>query len=545
MLSIKIYSYANSPNFLNKESNEDICIFTNTNYFITGESLYFQIQNRNSFSKIIYVEVINNSLQKVNHQKLYLENGLSKGTMFIGSDFKTGVYKIISYTLQSLKQKKKQISSKDIFIVNPQDDLNYTFFIDNEFQNLKNETLIKENPLKINKTNFKKRESIRIDINEIKKMYKDSIFTIKVKPKSIIDEYTKSLITPYKEDITINIKSNNIISEIRGEVISGYLIPKKTNTSLKNIPLSLSILGKNNSFKITSTDEKGNFTFIIDEKIYSKNTIIQCINDNKEDYIIKIDDPITIDYSNFKFTTPLRVYKNFLPEIKQRYISAQIDLIYKDFKKDTIIDTDTSLNKFYSPNYETYQLNEFTQFETIKEIIIEIIDGLYISKESSRTKIKIRDYNNIETISDALVIVDDQFVDNIDELLKNKSEVYEKVDIVRGGYVYGGQVFNGIVSFKTKDNIFESKVNGSYIVNPKIERPIEDRILFFPNYEKNSFERIPDYRSNLYWSTSDEIINNTIKFFTSDNTGFYTIEIEGIDKNNNHLLIEQSFEVKE
>ena len=90
------------------------------------------------------------------------------------------------------------------------------------------------------------------------------------------------------------------------------------------------------------------------------------------------------------------------------------------------------------------------------------------------------------------------------------------------------------------------KIDQNYIIKKKIERPQLQKKYYSIDYSKQNFEKIPDYRYQLCWEPNITEISNQkpLEFYTSDIPGNYKIQIEGITKNGEPILIENYIQVK-
>jgi hypothetical protein len=146
-----------------------------------------------------------------------------------------------------------------------------------------------------------------------------------------------------------------------------------------------------------------------------------------------------------------------------------------------------------------------------------------------------------------LVLMDGLLIQDIDELFEYRASNIYKICIINSGYNYGNQVFNGLISFITKKQDYETKIKGNYILRTNLALPLLKKKYFSPNYSDTSKEdRIPDYRYQLLWLPELICSNNEnlISFFTSDKTGTFEIAIEGFSKEGNPLSIKEYIEVK-
>jgi hypothetical protein len=142
--------------------------------------------------------------------------------------------------------------------------------------------------------------------------------------------------------------------------------------------------------------------------------------------------------------------------------------------------------------------------------------------------------------------VDGLFIQDINELLEFNSKKIDKINILRGGYFYGNKLFNGVISFTTKNLDYESKLKGDFIIKPEVLRPIPTKKYYNPNYDNKISTRIPDYRYQLLWLPELKLKESEtdLSFFTSDINGTFEIILDGFTANGDPINIIETFEVK-
>jgi hypothetical protein len=112
-------------------------------------------------------------------------------------------------------------------------------------------------------------------------------------------------------------------------------------------------------------------------------------------------------------------------------------------------------------------------------------------------------------------------------------------------YFYGGEVFEGIISFETLDGAYVKEMVSS---NDKFDlfKPSLQKEYFTQNYsDPEAYKRIPDFRSQLFWDPQIIIDQkkSMISFYTSDNTGDFEISVEGFTNTGKPVSFSKSITV--
>ncbi|MBP4139111.1 hypothetical protein [Flavobacterium geliluteum] len=544
---------------VDKNLNESIFVTTNTNSFVTGETLLYKIfcidkttNTPTKYTKIGYIALIDSNKKIVFTHKLFLENGSSNGDFFIPTTLETGTYKIIGYTSWMLNKSPEEYFNTDIYIVNPYNENQVNTSADSTIDS-KELTFadVNNNDISIdlkNKT-FNNREQVQLKISTLSDDYLKGNYMISIRKtdgflaqnKMVFSEYQKTnQNTAFNTEIT---SSNFTLPELRGEIISGRIT--SSTEEIKNKKVGLSIIGRNYDLKIGKTDDQGRFLFNIENANPNPNITVQLLEYNKENYTIKIDGPKAIEVSNLNFSK-LPFHSESAKNISQRVIASQIENAYYNVKKDSLV-SPAALTPFYGSVSKEYKLDDFTRFPTMEETITEVVNGVVFRKENKNYSLQVYDYDeNYEFSLAPLVLVDGLILENLNEFFTYNPKNIDKVNVVKGLYYYGAKSFNGIVVFTTKNGDYETKLNGNFIIRPELLRPQGKKEYFQPDYSDNKNQRIPDYRHQLLWLPNiDLTAASTITFYTSDISGQFEVILEGFTANGKAVFIKKIIEVKD
>lgn len=571
-LNINLLVFGQSLSSINDLNipQEKIYVHHNDTFFLTGEYIYYKIyctndatKNLSDFSKIGYVELVGKDNNIIFKHKIRLENGIGQGDFFIPSSVLSGNYKLIAYTQWMKNTSIDNFYQNDISILNPfqNDQKNILSDTDNKLNNddaVNNKIGIlnasSNNILKIdiNSNTYGSREKVTLKFNDLSDKTIGS-YSISVKK---ID----GLKTPYRKTAILyttsneknqNLRTNTnktaiIIPELRGELLVGKIFFKENNKPAENVKVALSIPGKNYIFKVSTTNKSGNFYFNLVKEYENNNAIIQIINKNEESYDIELKDSESIDYNSLTFDKFI-----ITPELEklilQHSVSNQIENAYATIKPDSLENIHITAPFFNKPTYE-YLLDDYTRFPTVKETIVEVIEQASIRKTNDEFNIHVRVYDDdVESGLKSLLLVDGIYVQNHNAIINAKSSSIKKISVVNEQYVYGSQVFEGIIILET----FDAKNNKLPIMNDgkkiKLFKPLAKKKYFNQEYLANhNLDRIPDYRAQLAWEPNLIINENssTFTFYTSDLKGDFKISLEGFNKEGKPVSVSEIIKVK-
>jgi hypothetical protein len=120
----------------------------------------------------------------------------------------------------------------------------------------------------------------------------------------------------------------------------------------------------------------------------------------------------------------------------------------------------------------TYNLDEYRQFLTIREVLLEYVNCVRSYKTNGVQKLIVRreqDYYNSSLPT--LVLMDGMPVFDIERLLNYDARRIHYINIYGGQYTFGHGIYNGILSFITRSG---------RLTNYSIERNMQYLVYVFP-----------------------------------------------------------------
>lgn len=549
---------------------ETVFIHQNASTLFAGEKLFYKMycliaeSNRLSpISKIGYVELVGSDKRPIFKHKVKLANGLGQGDFFIPANIPTGNYKLVGYTRWMKNNPKKQHFTSDVNIINlyrtnPNSLLIEKDSIKIDTLNFENHMLVQDPALDkiynseqlkltMNKKKYQNREKVSLSVTNLQGKGGYGNYSITVKMK---DEIVATPDIIIKEPL-LNPKFNTDLSfpELRGVLISGQLVPKKTNMLVENKKVALSVPGKDFLFKLANTNFNGEFYFSLDEAYDANNIFVQIFEKDKNDYKLILRED-AIDYEGLEFNK-LTISEEKRALLLRRNIHNQIENAYVAVKQDEQIPSVGSNEPFYRNFDQIYRLDDYTRFSTIKETLVEIIEDVWIRKDRNGNSFFHVRGNEYLTTSNfqPLVIVDGVMLQNHSDILDVDARRIRKISIARGDYEFALQLFKGIIAFETFDGKTEEIFAKEYIQKMEVTATLPIQTYFRPSYDaSNKFDqsRVPDYRYQLLWLPNLRLRENikTVEFYTSDVRGTYEIYLKGFTVDGTSVSIRETFDVK-
>ena len=134
-----------------------------------------------------------------------------------------------------------------------------------------------------------------------------------------------------------------------------------------------------------------------------------------------------------------------------------------------------------------------------------------------------------------LVLFDNIPITDQEQIYNYNPLLLKKIDVYLGHYIFGGQRFDGILSFSTyKGNYQGIKLDPATQLFDKGSTQAT-RYFYMPAYEGKDVKLSgkPDFRHTLLWIPSLQSNGQreiTVPFYTSDLPGDYVITVEGIGR---------------
>jgi len=513
---------------------EKIYVHANSNFLLTGEKLYYTLYNflegkdeLSKISKIAYVELLNSENKSVIKQQINLKDGLGSGDFFIDPNLNSETYKLIAYT-QWMKN-ENIFFEENIFIINP--------FKSND---LISKASTSAESLKRNNTSktYTKREKVNLSLKD---KLKDGKYSISIKQtNSKIPNKTTSI--DFSKNQYQKIKNNSFyLPEVRGNLIHGKIKSKDSLYSVSDVKIGLSVVNDDTFSRSGVTNEKGEFYFNLKDISASK-ILLQVFDETRDKYEIELVTNNTIDkkFDNF---TKIDIDNNLIEAIKDRAFYLQVENAYKQIKQDTLIALSKSKSSF-NDRKETFLLDDYKRFKTVKKTIIEVLESVFYTKEGETYSLHVREPDaKTQKFLPTLLIVDGYIVYDHNQLFDIDPKKIESIAVVRDKYVFGGQICQGLIDVKTFKQEFIPQ--SDYIKSFDIVKAQLPKKYYFETYQNTSKKhRIPDYRTQLYWNPNIDVSKNQVVFYTSDVTGDFEIEIEGFTQNGEPISYKEYFSVK-
>jgi len=554
---------------LKKVPQEKAYVDHNGPLVLSGEYLYYSIHcfnaqtnNPTKISTIGYVALVNEAKDFVFEHKVKLSKGHGYGDFFVSTDIPSGRYKLLGYTQWMKNAGLSQVFKDDIVIINPYL-VDQSALLENKPDAL---TSVSTDAISVsdsstitirtNRSTYQPRQKVSLSIKNYKGALGHGFYSIKVKRKEEIAipsslnsvTYGNAYFNADKE-IKQTIGDSIFLPEQRGELVYGIVTKANSGLPAENLPVIISIPGKESLLKFSKTDQNGNFYSYIRKDRKNPMAVIQ-VEDQSETYTIEKGTPSPIDLADLSFAN-FRLSKEQSEYITDRSILNQIENQFFGAKPDSILQSNP-IDIFNGGIPEIIILDEYTRFPTLDETLVEVVKFAGFRKaNTSDAYIRIgqdfKSYDEEYNDFPAIVLIDGVFIPHHEQIRTFDARNIEKISLTRDQFRLGQKEYQGIISIETFNADFLDTYTAKNSLVVPFAQPVAKKNYFVQSYQPEdvSFDRIPDYRRMLYWNPLLNIADSDYQFdfFTSDVEGTYEVILNGFTSYGKPIHVVKEIEV--
>ncbi|WP_037575316.1 hypothetical protein [Sporocytophaga myxococcoides] len=325
----------------------------------------------------------------------------------------------------------------------------------------------------------------------------------------------------------------SFIPEYEGHIIRGRMTDLNNKESLKNTTIYLSCPGKSKMFCLTRSNLNGDFILPLKD-LYGLNNLVFQTDPQSLAPSIEVYNCFSEEISGHS-SAPLILSAAHRESLLDRRVNSSVMKVFN--KKNDLKDSFSSEKPFYGAADKIYLLDEYTRFPKMEDVIREYVPEVFLRKKKDGFHFLVSNNLSKKVFEDApLTLIDGVPVFNIEKVLAFDPKKMERLEVVARRYFHGALNTPGIISYSTYKGDL-----GGFELDPKslvveYEGLQMKREFYSPVYNNSEAvnDRIPDFRNQLFWS-SDLKLNGdqktSIYFYTSDQKGTYTIQINGLSIN--------------
>ncbi len=323
------------------------------------------------------------------------------------------------------------------------------------------------------------------------------------------------------------------LPETEGPVINGKIINKLTGLPVGYSGAILSIPGAEGAFSSATSNAQGLVHFGFKD-IYKNNAlVVQPALMKDSSYRIDITNPWSDKFSSASIPS-LVIAKDQENELLNRSISNQVENGYGLEQKHRYEINNPDTTSFYGRPDRSYNLDDYTRFQTMEEVLREYVEDVRVRKEGEKFSFKVRNrLFGTYFEEDPLILCDGIPVTDATRIINLDPLKVKKIEVVMHNYYNGSSVFAGIINVKSYNGeLGTTQIDPNALV-VEYEGLQQQRVFYSPGYKSREEQEshMPDFRNVLYWApqvSTGPDGNARLTFYTSDLKGKFAVVIQGI-----------------
>lgn len=287
-----------------------------------------------------------------------------------------------------------------------------------------------------------------------------------------------------------------IVPELYGLTVQGKLVSPSNQEPLQDELVYCSVLGDQHQFHATRSSKDG--SFIIPLNYLNSSQDLYIGTGNSEEPVSEI----TIN-SGFCPTPPLWNPSPFELDKSSEDLLTQMYFNYQVVNAFNIVnlgvrDCTYHIQPVFGNNLTQIKLSDYIQLSSTPEVFNEIVPNIRVRERNNQFEFVIFDDDINIKYTNPLVIVDQIPYIDIDKIMELQATQIEQIDFTNHAYVYGNNIFSGIVIIKTNTGNFAGlPLPGSGVfVEYESFQPNKQFIPFSSGYK--SSEK-PNYANTVFW----------------------------------------------
>ncbi|MGY3213295.1 hypothetical protein [Mucilaginibacter sp. HD30] len=337
------------------------------------------------------------------------------------------------------------------------------------------------------------------------------------------------------------------LPEIAGQIITAKFTNNQTGEPASNIVGYLSVPGKRVQLATSKSDSAGLLRFETKD-LYGSGEIVISAN-TQQDSIDRADmqTPFSNNFSAYR-VPDYQVDVAQAAGITNANLGVQVQNVFYNTALKRYADPQADSTAFYGSHYTNYNLDDYTRFTTMEEVLREYVKNVLVTRPRNRFNIAIVSSNGILNTA-PLLLLDGVPIFNIDKVFEIDPLKIKKIEVVNEDYLFVHSTYGGVISlFSYKGDMAGLETDPKALVIDYEGLQLQ-REFYTPVYdtEEQRKSRLPDFRTMLYWTPDAGTAasgKRQLTFYTSDQPGTYAGIVEGISNDGATGSATFTFEVK-
>ncbi len=339
-----------------------------------------------------------------------------------------------------------------------------------------------------------------------------------------------------------------VAPEHGGLVVRGRVTNARTGTSAANVPVYLSIPGKAVRLYSTRSDSAGLVRVEL-TSLYGTNDIVLQTATPDSTLRVELMNPYTETAANTSLPR-FNLAPSAAEAVQERSLAMQVQASYYSLFMNPPLPPNRDSTTFYGTPDERYNLDAYTRFTVMDEVLSEYVPGVVVRKQNRHAVLRAINLPYRKIFDEApLMLIDGVPVFDTDRLMALSPLKINILDVVTRRYFLGYATLPGIISFRTyRGDLagFQPDVRAVVLEYDGLQTPRE---FYAPRYETPTQQasRRPDFRTLLHWNP--QVLTNaqgkaSLSFYTADQEGTYLIVAQGITASGQPGFVQQRITVR-
>ena len=515
-----------------QDIKERILVQTDKDFYLAGEKMGLKLYGTDAtgkalpFSRVAYVELLGDKDHAV-RLKVEMNDATGEALMQLPYTLASGIYDLVAYTRWMRNEGEEVFSRQKIAIFNSlryaqsQDHID---FVEGEAPSTASLPASNGISVKADKAAYGNRETVTLTLEG---MPKDARMSVSVVRQDISLGETAS--TP-----TASGSKGFFPPEVEGLIIESKPTGGGSQPILRP---NLTIQGDDIQYYAGQQTAEGSVLFYTNTLKGVKEVVAGM---QGEGHLELVSPFVATPQEQMQ---PIKLYRQNEEALTERSLAIQVnDLFYAEEAPQA-----TATEKQF-PNLKpkwVYDLDHYKRFASFEETFIEFMPCVStIGNKGSRRIVAFDSDIYASGNGNTLVLLDGVAIMNHEHLLAYDPHLTKYVEVYVDDFVFGDQLYNGILSVKTPNRKLSGFTLPNYSVVCEFEGTQANTDYPMPSAQADNKAYMPDFRHTLYWNPNVTSHDTELECRTSDMCGTYIVKVEGRTPDGKAISGYTSFEVK-
>jgi len=521
-------------------------LFTDRDYCISGDTVWFKVEIRNGWSQnsnVVHVQLHSHNSNLIAGVKKKSTGNWAEGFIHVPDSLSTGVYFLSAFLNSQRASSVWETVNKTLFVYNRFDEEITQLQVpvaDNKIEEKGIEGLIS---VAGGKEIFAPREKVNIDF-ALDKIDTSSIKNVVVRATHL-DELSAQAGGRFISKSKSSKPSIPVIDEKDGFLLSGKVTDADTGEPAEKVVVLLSLYSEMPYLDYFLTDRNGDFHFFLKNAFGVANVVLQAVAEDDREFNLQVG-------KNYMVSEKINFQSKILTPDQSDFIANAINGVFfkKLFEESYIVEDETFYMParfeypFYGRPYNRVFTADFFDLPDFQEISRELLHGMQYRVRNDEVTLRLlNEPENVYFKSDPLRLI------NGIPVFKNRlfanfdSNDIEYIDLVLKERLYGDLNFKGVlsVSLKDKSNAWLTQQPNFFRISVPCLQPDKRPAYAGAGIEK---ENLPDIRQVNFWHLTETGQKQQVEFRLSDLKGKVEISVEGVTEDDILFKTSKIIEVK-